>query len=174
MNRIFLALLLFMASWSALAADVCGSPGEKPSVKSVVVHLQRKPTGPSFYYRTDLYHVLFVSQASMAAFLDKLSIPDSATSAKALVKSIRSDIPLREDRDLFRYNFSDWFNMNLIESMLVDLLEHGNVALVAPGGDPVEKITIVQERTPDITLTRIYAGKKGENQVFTLRGCIAD
>jgi hypothetical protein len=110
----------------------------------------------------------------MTAFLNKLTIPDSATTAKALVKSIRADMPLREDRDLFRYNFSDWFNMNLTESMLVDLLEHGNVALVAPGGDLVEKITIVHERTPDITLTRIYAGKKGENEIFTLRGCIAD
>jgi hypothetical protein len=174
MNRIFLVLLLVLASWSVLAADVCGSPGEKPSVKSVVVHLQGKPTGPAFYYRTDLYHVVFVSQASMTAFLNKLTIPDSATTAKALVKSIRADMPLREDRDLFRYNFSDWFNMNLTESMLVDLLEHGKVALVAPGGDLVEKITIVHERTPDITLTRIYAGKKGENEIFTLRGCIAD
>jgi hypothetical protein len=174
MNRIFLVLLLVLASWSAPAADVCGSPGEKPSVKSTLVHLQGKPTGPAFYYRTDLYYVVFISQASMAAFLYKLSIPDSATAAKALVDSIRADMPLREDRDLFRYNFSDWWNMNLIESMVVDLLEHGDVALVGAGEDPMDKITIVHERTPEITLTRIYAGKKGENEIFTLRGCIAD
>lgn len=174
MNRVILVLLLALASWSALAADVCGSPGEKPSVESVVVRLKSKPTGPAFYYRTDLYHVVFVSQASMAAFLDKLSIPDSAVTAKSLFKSIRADMPLREDHDLFRYNFSDWFNMDLIESMLADLLEHGNAALVAPGGERVEKITIVHERTPEMTLTRIYAGKKRENEIFVFRGCIAD
>ena len=174
MKQTLLVLLLFLLSWSAVAADVCGSRGEKPSDKSVVVQLQGKPAGPEFYYQLDLYHVAFISQASMTALLNKLQIPDSAITAKALVKSIRADMPLRENRDLFQYNFSNWDNLNLLQSILVDFFEHGNVSLIAPGGDLVEKITIRYERTPDITLTRVYAGKKGENEILTVRGCIAD
>jgi hypothetical protein len=46
--------------------------------------------------------------------------------------------------------------------------------LVEIGGDSVESITIVDERTPAITLARFYAGEKDINQFLVTRGCIVD
>jgi hypothetical protein len=152
--QVFLPLLLFAAAQS-LAADVCGSPGEKPSTKSVEVHLRDAPKEPAFYYRTDSYHVAFVTPEAMAAYLDQQSVSDSASAAATLIKAIRADIPLQENRDLFRYNLSNWSYLSLIESLLIGLAEHGDMSLVHPGGYAVEKITIVYERKPDITLTRL-------------------
>jgi hypothetical protein len=83
-------------------------------------------------------------------------------------------MPLSEDRDLFHYNFSDWWRLNAIESILTNFLRHGKASLVEIGGDSVERITIVDERTPTFTLARFYAGKKGINQFLVTRGCIAD
>jgi hypothetical protein len=171
MKRIVLAVLLAGSCLPTAAADVCGSPGEKPNVKTVVVRLPSKPADPAFYYRMDLYLTVFVSQAEMKAFLDKL---DPASASLPLIKDIREDMPLREDRDLFHYNFSDWWRLSPIESILTDFLRRGKASLVGIGGDSVERITIVDERAPAFTLARFYAGTKGINQFLVTRGCIAD
>jgi len=171
MKKIALAMLLTIFSLSSAAADVCGSPGEKPNVKTVVVDLPNKPTEPAFYYRVSLDYTVFVSQAQMKTFMGSLN---PATASLPLFEAIRVDMPLREDRDLFHYNFSDWWRLNVIKSMLTDFLKHGNASLVEVGGRSVEKITIVDERTPSITWTRFYDGKKGENQFLAVRGCIAN
>ena len=105
MKKIALAIFLTIFSLSSAAADVCGSPGEKPNVKTVVVRLPSKPTEPAFYYRVSLDYTVFVSQAQMKVFMDSL---DPAAASLPLFKAIRADMPLREDRDLFHYNFSDW------------------------------------------------------------------
>lgn len=171
MKRIIFAVLLagFCVHWAS--PDVCGSPGEKPSIKTVVVNLPGKPAAAAFYYRVDLYYTVFVSQADMRSFLDKL---DPSEASLPLFKTIRADMPLREDRDLFHYNFSDWWRLRPMESIVADLLRHGNASLVEVGGDSVKKITIVEKRTPRHTLARFYDGKEGENQFLFSPGCIAD
>lgn len=171
MKSLIFAALLGVFFQPTASADVCGSPGEKPSAKTVEVRLPSKPAEAAFYYRTDLYYTVFVSQADMKSFLDKL---DPSAAALPLFKAIRSDMPLHEDRDLFHYNFSDWWRLKPIESILADFLDHGRASLVGIGGDSVKLITIVDERAPAFTLARFYDGKKGENQFFAVRGCIAD
>lgn len=171
MKRMIFAVLLGVLFLPTASADVCGSPGEKPSAKTVVVRLPSKPAEPAFYYRMDSYYTVFVSQAEMKSFLDKL---DPSAASLPLFNAIRSDMPLHEDRDLFHYNFADWWRLNPVESILADLLDQGKASLAGIGGDSVKKITIVNERTKAFTLARFYDGKKGENEFFVIRGCIAD
>lgn len=118
-----------------------------------------------------LDYTVFVSQSKMKALIDSLN---PSTASLPLFNAIRADMPLHEDRDLFHYNFSDWWRLKVIESILTDFLRHGDGSLVEVGGNSVKKITIVDERTPAITLTRFYDGKRGENQFFVIRGCISD
>ena len=174
MKQILFVLLLALTTWSEAAATVCGDPKGKAGERSMVVKLPSKPSGPAFYYRLDNYFVVFVTPEAMTALLKRQPIPDSATIAKSLEKAIRADIPLREDRDLFRYNFSDWFYLNIINSIMVGLLAHGDASLVAPGGEVIDKITMVDTRTPSITITHVYAGKKVVNEVMSIVGCITD
>ena len=171
MKGIIFAVLLAVLCVPAASADVCGSPGEKPGVKTIVVNLPGKPSEAAFYYRVDSYYTVFVSQADMRSFLDKL---DPSAASLPLFKAIRADMPLHEDRDLFHYNFTDWWRLRPMESIVADLLDHAKASLVEIGGDSVKKITIVEERTPRHTLARFYDGKKGENQFLFLPGCIAD
>lgn len=170
-RKIALITLLTAVSLSSAAADVCGSPGEKPSVKTVVVKLQSKPTEPAFYYRTKLDYTVFVSQAKMKAFIDAL---DPSAASLPLMQAIRADMPLHEDRDLFHYNFSDWWRAPTLKSMITIFLRRGDASLVEVGGDSKTTITIVDDRKPRITFTHFYEGKRGENEFFYLRDCIAD
>lgn len=174
MKQILFVLLLALAAWSEAAAAVCGDPEGKPGERALAIRLPDKPSGPAFYYRLDSYFVVFVRPEALTALLKRQSIPDTATVAKSLEAAIRADIPLREDRDLYRYNFSDWFYLKLIDSIVVVLLAHGDASLVAPGGEVIDKITMVDTRTPGMTITKVYAGKEGVNQVMSIVGCIAD
>lgn len=174
MKQILFVLLLAATTWSEAAATVCGDPKGKAGETSIVVKLPDKPSGPAFYYRLDNYFVVFVRPEAITALLSRQPIPDSAVTAKSLEKAIHADIPLREDRDLYRYNFVDWFYLNIIDSMIMALLVHGDASLVAPGGEIIDKITIVDTKSSRTTVTRVYAGKKGVNEVMFILGCIAD
>jgi hypothetical protein len=171
MKGMIISVLLTVLCVPAASADVCGSPGEKPSVKTIVVRLPGKPAEAAFYYRVDLYYTVFVSQADMKSFLDKL---DPSAASLPLFKAIRADMPLHEDRDLFHYNFSDWWRLRPMESIVANLLDLGKASLVGIGGDSIKKITVVEERTSKHTLARFYDGRKGENQFLFSPGCISD
>lgn len=174
MKQILLVLLLAATTWSEAAATVCGDPKGKAGETSIVVKLPDKPSGPAFYYRLDDYFVVFVRPEAMTALLKRQPIPDSAVTAKSLEKAIHADIPLREDRDLYRYNFADWFYLNIINQMIMALLVRGDASLVAPGGEVIDEITVVDTKSSSMTITRVYAGKKGVNEVMSIHGCIAD
>jgi hypothetical protein len=174
MRRIFLGFLTTLLFPCCAIAEVCGGgPGEKAGSYEMIVHLKPPPSESSFYYRVDLFSVLFIPSNTLIEYLGK-DLKDADSPRGRLLALIKKDVPLTENRDLFGYNLVNWDYVRFIDNLMLYLTEEGMVSLVSIGGHPVEKVTIVYDRRPKISTTTVYAGKRGINQILGRYDCIAD
>jgi hypothetical protein len=170
-QRILLQLLLLAPILSC--AQVCGDAHGHPNTKSFSIALQPKPENPAFYYREEGDFITFVSEKSlMRALTERERLGDSAI--KRLAPLIRAHLPLKEDRDLYHFNLSDWLFYDSIRRVVALSIEQGNAAIVNASGAWLSTVTVVQERKAKIADTIIYADVKHNSRILTLLDCIAD
>jgi hypothetical protein len=167
-----IAITLFAVSGQDAAAQVCGSPGEKAHVSVTKITLSALPASPRFYYRADRYVVL-IGQDQLRDYLRKPGTMYPSASM-TLAGMVSSDMPLKRDQDLFAYNFVDWQLWAPIESVVMDLVSSGKVAVVDLGGNPIPFVTLVRDAKPGGVLRRAFAGKRGVNEMLWRVDCIAD
>jgi hypothetical protein len=169
--RILLPLLLLTPTLSY--AQVCGDSGARPNAKNMSVTLQPKPDSPTFYYREDVGFVIFISEESlMRALTERERLGDPVI--KRLAPLIRAQLPLKEDRDLFYFNLSDWLFYDSIRRVVALSIEQGNAAIVDATGVWLNTVTVVHRRKAKIADTIIYEDAKHNSRILTLLDCIAD
>jgi hypothetical protein len=151
--RVLLPLLLLTPMLSY--AQVCGDSVVRPNTKKLSVTLQPKPDSPAFYYREDFGFVIFISEQSlMRALTERERLGDPVI--KRLAPLIRAQLPLKEDRDLYYLNLSDWLFYDSIRRLVALSIEQGNAAIVDTTGMWLGTVTVVHQRKAKIADTIIY------------------
>jgi hypothetical protein len=154
-------------------AQVCGDAHGRPSTHSSSVTLQPKPDTPAFYYREEGDFIIFVSEDSLMRALSERERQGDLT-IKRLAPLIRSRLPLKEDRDLYYFNLSDWLFYDSIRRLVAQSIEQGNAAIVNAAGAWLGMVTVVHQRKAKMADTIIYADVKHNSRILTLLDCIAD
>jgi hypothetical protein len=153
--------------------QVCGDLRGHPSAKSISVMLQPKPDSPSFYYREEGDFVTFVSEESlMRALTERERVGDPQ--AKRLAPLIRARLPLKEDRDLYYFNLSDWLFYDSIRRVVAMSIEQGNAAIVNASGAWLSTVTVAHRRKAKVADTIIYADAKRNSRILTLLDCVVN
>lgn len=116
-----------------------------------------------------------ISPGSVDAYLRRALEGSKGVTAKGLLDHVTSDLPLRENRDLFGYILTDpsyWFQVN---SMVIDLVAGGEASVTDLGGTPLSRIYVERTRQPRVSGATVRLGRK-ENSGQLLRrvDCIAD
>jgi hypothetical protein len=170
-SRAVMTLLAFAPI--LLHAQVCGDVHDLPSTKTVSVALQSKPESPAFYYREEADFTIFISQESlMRALSDREQDGDPVV--KRLAPLIRARLPLKEDRDLYYFNLSDWLFYDSIRRVVALAIEQGNAAIVSAAGPWLSTVTVVSGRKVKMADTVIYADVGRNSRILTLLDCIVD
>ena len=166
-------IALLLAAPILSYAQVCGDVHGLPSTKTVSVSLQPKPESPAFYYREEGDFTVFIPEDSlMRALTEREQRGDPVI--KRLAPLIRARMPLKEDRDLYYFNLSDWLFYDSIRSVVALAIEEGNAAIVSAAGPWLSTVTVVSRRKVKIADTVIYADVTRNSRVLTLLDCIAD
>jgi hypothetical protein len=153
--------------------QVCGDSAGRPNTKNTSVTLQPKPDSPAFYYREDVDFVIFISEESLVrAMTERERLGDPII--KRLAPLIRAQLPLKEDRDLYYFNLSDWLFYDSIRRVVALSIEQGNAAIVDATGVWLSTVTVVHQRKAKIADTIIYGDAKHKSRILTLLDCIAD
>jgi hypothetical protein len=169
--RMLLPLLLLTPMLSH--GQLCSDPGPRPNTKNMSVSLKPKPDSPAFYYREDVGFVIFISEESlMRALSERERLGDPII--KRLAPLIRAQLPLKEDRDLYYLNLSDWLFYDSIRRVVASSIEQGDAAIVDSAGVWLSTVTVVQQRKAKIADTIIYRDSKHKSRILTLLDCIAD
>jgi hypothetical protein len=170
-SRILLPLFLLVPILSY--AQVCGDAHSGPGSKSISVTLQPKPNSPAFYYREDVEFMIFISEESLLRGLaERERLGDPVI--KRLAPLIRAQLPLKEDRDLYYFNLSDWLFYDSIRRLVAQSIEQGSAAIVNAAGAWLGTVTVVHQRKAKMADTIIYADVKHNSRILTLLECIAD
>jgi hypothetical protein len=171
MNQRILFLLLLLSP--ILSNAQCDDSHGRPATKTISVTLQPKPESPAFYYREGQDFITFVSEESLIrALTESEQLGDPVI--KRLAPLIRARLPLKEDRDLYYFNLSDWLFYDSIQRVVALSIEQGNAAIVNASGAWLSSITVVHRRRAKIADTVIYADVKRNSRILTLLDCIAD
>lgn len=169
--RILLPLLLLTPTLSH--GQVCRDSAGRPNTKDISVTLQPKPNSPAFYYREDVDFVVFISEESLArALTERERLGDPII--KRLAPLIRAQLPLKEDRDLYYFNLSDWLFYDSIRQVVALSIEQGSAAIVNATGVWLSTVNVVHRRKAKIADTIIYADAKHDYRILTILDCIAD
>jgi hypothetical protein len=154
-------------------AQVCGDSHSPPSKKTISVTLPQKPSGPTYYYREGVDFVIFIPEDVIIRELaDRELLGDPMI--KRLSPLIRAQRPLREDRDLYYFNLSDWLYYDSIRRLVAQSIEQGNAAIVNAAGAWLSSVTVVHQRKAKTANTIIYAGVNRHSRILTLLDCVTD
>jgi hypothetical protein len=137
------------------------------------VTLQPKPGSPAFYYREGVDYVIFISEQSiMQALAERERVGD--LQIKRLAPLIRAQLPIKEDRDLYYFNLSDWLFYDTIRRLVAFSIERGDAAIVTSSVSWLTTATVVHRRRAKIADTTIYGDIEHRSRIITLIDCIVD
>ena len=120
------SIFLALSSGVANADDFCGKHALR-SPNSVIIQLDTPKHGarnqPAFYLRdTEHMLVLFFKPQDVVAALEKQD-----AKLASLLTAVRSDLPLKEDTDLFKYEFRGEGWHGLMDHIVANLIDAGHV-----------------------------------------------
>jgi hypothetical protein len=166
-------LLPLLLSPALSYAQVCGDAHGNPGTTNVSVTLFSKPSSPAFYYREGGDFITFITEDSLLRALAERERSGDPT-IKKLAPLIRARLPLKEDRDLYYFNLSDWLFYDPIRRIVALAIEQGHAAIVTSSGAWLNAVTILRRRKSNVAETTIYADPKRNSQILSLIDCISE
>ena len=117
---------------------------------------------PAFYLREDMpERVLFFRPEDVLALFDSWSV-NQQQEVRATLERIRSDLPLKEDTDLFKYALRDAHFGAIVEYMAADLLEMGKAAVdFSPLHMPGKEAVQPADQFDPSSIKRVYWKTRG-------------
>ena len=146
-------------SQSAFASECLASALPRGESHASITALD-KIASPYFYFRSFDYSFAILAAPSSVRQALEVSAKNGSKDAKGLLAMVERNWPLTRDTDLFGYVLADSYQMSVVQRVLVDLVEHGDVAVFdAQTGQLI----------PTISVKRINS-KRSRTRVFYVSG----
>jgi len=155
-------LLFFGAAGAADPVDYCTNR-ELRAKDTTTIQLQAGVRDqPAFYLREDMpERVLFFRPEDVLALFDSWSV-NQQQEVRATLERIRSDLPLKEDTDLFKYALRDAHFGAIVEYLAADLLEMGKAAVdFSPLHMPGKEAVQPNDQFDPSSIKRVYWKTRG-------------
>lgn len=164
----YLLILMFLLS-IPLKSYSCGGNEVKLGTFKYNIKLKQKPEGYSFYYRQNDY-VVFIAAEWLIGNAKKNS---NDFLYPEFNKFLKSSMPLKENTDLYKFNFIESHYYDYIWKIVYTAIASGQVAIMDDDGEwQTEMLNVVKEEK-SVASSTYYIGINKDELISRLT-CITD